>query len=65
MGIQFCKAFGFPFRLTVADAEQDDDRQQPGEMIEPLHPVLAVLHLEGPRQARQVGGEELDLVEAK
>ena len=26
MGIQPCKAFGFPFRLTVADAEQDDDR---------------------------------------
>ena len=26
MGIQLCKAFGFPFRLTVADAQQDDDR---------------------------------------
>lgn len=26
MGIQLCKAFGFPFRLTVADAEQYDDR---------------------------------------
>ena len=25
MGIQLFKAFGFPFRLTVADAEQDDD----------------------------------------
>ena len=26
MSIQLCKAFGFPFRLTVADAQQDDDR---------------------------------------
>ena len=25
MGVQLCKAFGFPFRLTVADTEQDDD----------------------------------------
>ena len=26
MGVQLCKAFGFSFRLTVADTEQDDDR---------------------------------------
>ena len=26
MGVQLCKAFGFPFRLAVADTEQDDDR---------------------------------------
>ena len=26
MGVQFCKAFGFSFRLAVADTEQDDDR---------------------------------------
>ena len=26
MGVQLCKAFSFPFRLAVADAEQDDDR---------------------------------------
>ena len=26
MGIQLYKAFSFPFRLAVADAEQDDDR---------------------------------------
>ena len=26
MGIQLCKAFGFPFLLAVADAQQDDDR---------------------------------------
>ena len=25
MGVQLCKAFGFPLWLTVADAEQDDD----------------------------------------
>ena len=25
MGIQLCKAFGFPFRLAVTDTEQDDD----------------------------------------
>lgn len=25
MGVQLFKAFGFPFRLTVADAQQDDD----------------------------------------
>ena len=25
MGVQLCKAFGFPFRLTVTDAQQDDD----------------------------------------
>lgn len=26
MGVQLCKAFGFSFRLAVADTEQDDDR---------------------------------------
>ena len=26
MGVQLCKAFGFPFRLAVADTQQDDDR---------------------------------------
>ena len=26
MGVQLCKAFSFPFRLAVADTEQDDDR---------------------------------------
>ena len=26
MGIQLFKAFSFPFRLAVADAQQDDDR---------------------------------------
>ena len=26
MGVQLFKAFSFPFRLAVADTEQDDDR---------------------------------------
>ena len=26
MGVQLCKAFGFSFRLAVADTQQDDDR---------------------------------------
>ena len=44
MGVQLFKAFGFPFRLTVADAQQDDDggNIHPRQRIRVFVPQFAV-----------------------